>query len=431
VLAENGAERVVLKWVWRESSVNRVALARLRKAATYSHHVLAIQGVIDAVDAQVFISRYHEGALLRDILDDARCDTQTRLLIARQIINGVSSLHQHGLVHGDIRAENVWVTRSGRVIVLDVDQLLLAESNHEHKPRMVALNATTPEHLRAQPLTAASDQFALGSLLVELFTGVSPLVCDGQLAHANVLDPRLPQHSAWGYLPPDSVNLWLQTLANWWQSSARRRPRSYHELESLVLMTEGERIVARSRLADMANDHAQATGRAAIASVVPDYPEPKGKRFDKRVQPMAKIWAALALVSVVFAVLVLPLQSTSGDVHRRLLWVWLDDEGRQTIPEDWRRQLQRRWFEATAPRVGHAKRFSLQWSSHAIELTLKRPRLKALVECGELFCFFRMKPMQGGRDSWHEQVPVRASLRRWQAVMDRAITFQTAHSAPD
>jgi hypothetical protein len=59
-----------------------------------------------------------------------------------------------------------------------------------------------------------------------------------------------------------------------------------------------------------------------------------------------------------------------------------------------------------------------------VGLSLTRPRLKALIECGELFCFFRLKPIQGGRDSWHEQVPVRASRKRWQAVMDRAIAFQ-------
>ena len=423
VLAETDTERVVLKWVWRESPIHDKALVRLQNAATLNQHLLNIRGVINTGDAQVFISRYHQGASLRDILNDERCDAQTRMLIAGQIITGVGGLHQHGLVHGDLRVENIWVTRSGRVLIMDVDQLLLAESNQNRAVKMVALNATTPEHLRAKPISVVSDQFALASLLIELFTGRSPLVFEGQLAQANVLDPKLPDPSALRFIHAESRDLWFSTLANWWQSGERRRPRPIAELERLVLLGD-ERIAARTKLADMANDHAQSIAPEPIAAVVPEYPQADQEFEVKPVRKVSIGWLAMAFCVALVAVLISPTPSVSGDMHRRILWVWLDDGGRHAVPKDWKVSLEQRWYRATAPTSRHSKRYSLAWSSDSIELNLSRSRLKALIECGELFCFFRLKPMQGGRDSWHEQVPVRASLKRWQAVMDRAIAFQ-------
>ena len=430
VLAETDTERVVLKWVWRESPINNKALVRLQRAATLNQHLLNIRSVIGTGDAQVFISRYHQGASLRDILDDERCDSQTRMLIASQIISGVAGLHQHGLVHGDLRVENIWVTRSGRVLVMDVDQLLLAESSQSRAAKMVALNATTPEHLRARPISVVSDQFALVSLLIEMFTGVSPLVFEGQLVQANVLDPKLPQSSGWRFLPSDCRELWLSTLAKWWQSSERRRPHPIAELERLVVMGE-RRIATRTNLADIANDHSQSMTPKPIAAVVPEYPEADQLIPNKPVRKMPMGWVAGAFCAVLLAVFLWPVSSVSSDMHRRILWVWLDDGGRHAVPEDWRVDLEQRWYKATQPQHGHSKRYSLAWSKNSVEVSLSRPKLKALIECGELFCFFRLKPMQGGRDSWHEQVPVRASLNRWQAVMDRATEFQRSQFPAD
>ena len=423
VLAQTDTEHVVLKWVWRESPIHNQALARLQNAATLNQHLLNIRRVINTGDAQVFVSRYHQGAPLRAILDDDRCDAQTRMLIASQIISGVAGLHKHGLVHGDLRVENIWVTRSGRVLIMDVDQLLLAESSQNRTTKMVALNATTPEHLRAKPISIVSDQFALASLLIELFTGFSPLVMEGQLVQANVLDPKLPDPSVWRFLPTESRDPWLSTLASWWQSSERRRPRPIGELEDLAVVGD-ERVAARTRLADLANDHAQSMAAEPIAAVVPEFPESEQISPPKSSRKVSMGGAALTLCVVLLAVFVLPSPSISGDMHRRILWVWLDDGGRNAVPNHWKVQLEQRWYKATQPKQGHSKRYSLTWSSQSVAMTLTKPRLKALIECGELFCFFRLKPMQGGRDSWHEQVPVRASLKRWQAVMDRAIAFQ-------
>ena len=427
VLAEIDTEHVVLKWVWRESPIHNQALARLQNAATLNQQLLNIRGVINTADAQVFVSRYHQGAPLRAILDDDRCDAQTRLLIASQIISGVAGLHQHGLVHGDLRVENIWVTRSGRVLIMDVDQLLLAESSQKRVAKMAALNATTPEHLRAKPISIISDQFALAALLIELFTGASPLVFEGQLVQANVLHPTLPDQSAWRFLPTASRELWLNTLAKWWQSSERRRPRPIGELERLAAMGEA-RVPARTQLADMANDHAQAIAPEPISAVVPEYPGVDPVRATKPLRKVPMSWLAAAFSAALAAALILPSYSVSGDMHRRILWVWLDDGGRQAVPEDWKVQLEQRWFKATEPASGQRKRYSVAWSSETVGLSLSRPQLKALIECGELFCFFRLKPMLGGGDSWHEQVPVRASLKRWEAVMDRAIAFQQSQS---
>ena len=428
VLAETDTERLVLKWVWREAPIHQPTLARLQKAATLNHHLLNVQRVINAGDAQVFVSRYQDGVSLQTALNDARCDSRVRLFIADQIIEGLAGLHEAGLVHGDLRVENVRVTRSGRVLLMDVEQLVLAESSRESSTKMVALNAITPEHLRAQGPTIVSDQFALASLFIELFTGKSALIEAGQLIQANVLDPVLPEPGAWQYLPIDHHERWFSILAKWWQSSEDRRPRALSELKSLVYLAADERVQLRTTLADVVNDLAPVAVATPIGCVVPQYPESERLATNGWAGLELKALMTMALMATLLAVLMLPGTHIAGDMSRNLLWVWLDDEARHTISEESRVYLEERWYKASAPRRSHGKRFSLVWSAKGVTLNPVRPRLMALVECGELFCFFRLKPVQGGRDSWHEQVPVRASLNRWDAVINRAIAFHRSQS---
>ena len=96
----------------------------------------------------------------------------------KQLAMGLHELHRVGKLHSDIKPSNVFVTTEGRLVLLDFG--LIAEINpdqHGHRPRTVqgTPNYMSPEQAACEPLSAASDWYAVGVMLYEVLTGQLPV----------------------------------------------------------------------------------------------------------------------------------------------------------------------------------------------------------------------------------------------------------------
>jgi serine/threonine-protein kinase len=119
-----------------------------------------------------------QGRTLADRLrDDGPLATDEALPLARQIAAGLQAAHDAGVVHGDLKAANVFLARDThgvRAVLTDfgLATSLTGPTNREYSTGTLAYMA--PEQLRGCPATTASDIYALGIVFYEMVSGVLP-----------------------------------------------------------------------------------------------------------------------------------------------------------------------------------------------------------------------------------------------------------------
>lgn len=149
----------------------------------------ALRGPREARVANLVLGQRVEGASFSAL--DRPALLRVRVLFA-QIFDALSALHHAGLVHGDLRPENVLVTDDDHAVILDLDRA--APPQHEHQDGVAVGTATylAPE-IAEGVRTFASDVYAAGTLLFEALTGDTPFAGSAQevfIRKGSVTAPR-------------------------------------------------------------------------------------------------------------------------------------------------------------------------------------------------------------------------------------------------
>jgi eukaryotic-like serine/threonine-protein kinase len=154
-----------------------------RSAAALNHpNILAVHDIGTADGAPYVVSELLEGRTLRQVLEGGALTPRKAIEYGAQIAAGLAAAHDKGIVHRDIKPENVFVTKDGRVKILDFGLAKLVEpvvadgaraTMAQTDPGMVVgtVGYMSPEQLRAEPVDARSDVFSLGAVLYEMFAG--------------------------------------------------------------------------------------------------------------------------------------------------------------------------------------------------------------------------------------------------------------------
>jgi eukaryotic-like serine/threonine-protein kinase len=180
---------VAIKVLPQSLSRDPAALARFEReakaVAALSHpNILAVHDFGSSGETTYAVMELLEGESLRQRLSDGALPTRKAAEIAREIALGLAAAHDKGIVHRDLKPENLFLTREGRVKILDFGlarQLGLAESGDTHSPTAApgtepgtvlgTVGYMAPEQLRGQPADHRSDIFSFGAVLYEMLAG--------------------------------------------------------------------------------------------------------------------------------------------------------------------------------------------------------------------------------------------------------------------
>jgi predicted ATPase len=230
---------VALKFLPREYACDAHALERFhreaRTASALNHpHVCTIYDVGEADGQPFLVMELIEGRPLRALAAGALPLTEVEQL-GGQIARALAAAHAAGIVHRDVKPENVMVREDGYVKVVDFGLARPlprglsgsgAEGGDVTDPGTVlgTVRYMSPEQTRGEPVGSASDVFSLGIVLYELATGRHPFPSASRIGvlHAIASEPPAPPAHINPEIPAPLEALIRQML----EKDARLRPRA-------------------------------------------------------------------------------------------------------------------------------------------------------------------------------------------------------------
>lgn len=184
-------KQVAVKLIKRGMDTDYVVqrfLAERQILANLVHPNIAqlLDGGMTSEGLPYFVMEYVEGVAIDEYCDSQCLSITERLKLFSTVCSAVHYAHQNLVIHRDIKPSNILVTSEGVPKLLDfgIAKLLNPElSNWTCVPTMTAMRLMTPgyaspEQVRGEPVTTASDVYLLGMLLYELLTGHRPFGLD-------------------------------------------------------------------------------------------------------------------------------------------------------------------------------------------------------------------------------------------------------------
>src|ERR1035438_5125531 len=158
-----------------------------RAVAALNHpNILAIHDFGEDRGAPFLISELLEGSSLRAELETGALPTRKATDYAAQIAQGLAAAHEKNIVHRDLKPENIFITREGRVKILDFGLAKLAAKTDDSPDAayqtltsapteagvvMGTAGYMAPEQVRGAAIDSRTDIFAFGAVLYEMVSG--------------------------------------------------------------------------------------------------------------------------------------------------------------------------------------------------------------------------------------------------------------------
>jgi tRNA A-37 threonylcarbamoyl transferase component Bud32 len=216
----------------------RVQLAHEARINARLEHpnIVRVYDFLSVGGTDFIVSEYVDGASLAEGSGGTQ-DIDRQLTRALQISRGLAFAHAAGVVHLDLKSENVLIGRDGVSKIADFGVARRIGAGERHEASGITIRGTfrsmSPEQTRAAPADARSDLFSFGTLLYELFTGISPFHACGH-AEETIRRIRELQPLPLRELRPEVPSALSELVQRLHAKDVADRPESAREVEGVL-----------------------------------------------------------------------------------------------------------------------------------------------------------------------------------------------------
>jgi adenylate cyclase len=169
-----------------------------KAAASLSHPNIATIYAIEETDDEMFISmEYIDGTELKDKIKKERFRIDEIINLAEQVAEGLEAAHKKGIVHRDIKSQNIMITEDGKVKIMDFGLAKMKGDSQLTKmgTTIGTIAYMSPEQAMGHEVDQRTDIWSFGVVLYEMFTGQLPFRSDYEQAIIYSIlneEPELP-----------------------------------------------------------------------------------------------------------------------------------------------------------------------------------------------------------------------------------------------
>ena len=290
-----------------------------KAAAALSHpNIVAVQDQgwnQNGVPAVFLVMELIEGDTLREYLNErGRFDIKDALNFLVPILSALSAAHSLGIVHRDVKPENILISKEGRIKIADFGlargELIGSTMTAESSVILGSVSYLSPEQVQRGVADARSDVYAVGIVAFEMLTGEKPFIGDTpiQIAYMHV-NQDIPSLRSKRKEVPQALDQLISRATN---RDPDLRPRNAGEFLNAIEIIQGELDPKKNQLKldlDLPIEPIREKSRTKQKPVIADEPsieikettkelrrkDEKKRRTSKRVRRNRKVALVLAI----------------------------------------------------------------------------------------------------------------------------------------
>lgn len=296
------------------------AVAKISNAGVVQVHDWGQEG-----DSYYMVMEYVRGKNLRQILaSHRRLSPKQAAQVTGQVLGALDAAHEQGVVHRDVKPENVMVSTEGRVKVADFGIARAVENASLTGGMMGTVAYVAPEQARGEKVDARTDLYSTGCMLYELLTGSLPFEGDAAKVLQDHLNSRVPAPSA---LVPEAEVL-DRVVRRATSPQADDRYQSAAEMRK-DLASVMDSLPAAPPLSELTGEFTSESSSESLETVVQHAAPPKRRRRGRKIL-FALLFLLVAAAGGIFYVGPTQVPSVDG-VPREVAEERIDQAGLKAI----------------------------------------------------------------------------------------------------
>jgi eukaryotic-like serine/threonine-protein kinase len=156
-------------------------------------------GVEESTQTPYLVMEFVEGQPLDRLLEKGSIPFPRACALVSEVASALHAAHRKGVIHGDVKPANIFITDEGHTKLMDFGMARLARHDTRSSPLLGTPAYWCPEQILGKPQDARSDIFSLGIVLYEMVTGHRPFDADSLQAICSRVLSSAP-------LPPSRSN---------------------------------------------------------------------------------------------------------------------------------------------------------------------------------------------------------------------------------